>query len=146
LSASHCFHFGDTLRLWHQPLRILRELTDGNDHTIVIVDRTFPVWAGTAHMPKVGANIHMLGNPGDLTDLYRHGYIAGMEYTGGKLADIYQLPIYLGDSGSGIFDNDGNLIAVVSFIYTMSSEAGALSLCGSYPLMFTGQQWEEAAN
>ena len=87
----------------------------------------------------------MLGNPGSLSAMYRTGHYAGMADMGGKLADLCDMRIWVGDSGSDIFDSHGNVIAVVSFIYTMREEAGELTMCGSSPLAFTATQWAEVA-
>jgi hypothetical protein len=144
LSATHCFSFGETLRLWQQPLRILQQLDDGNDHTIVIVDRSFPVWASVADMPDLGASVLILGNPGDLTELYRHGYVAGVEDMDGRLVELYDIRGWFGDSGAGIFDDSGHLIGVVSFIYTLDDPRGQLTMMGSFTLAFTATQWAEA--
>lgn len=144
LSATHCFTVDPRIAIWRQPARILARMDDGNDHTIIRVDRTFPVWAVIGHMPKMGSEVHMIGNPGDLPEVYRHGYIAGMAYIDGKLCDVYDMRIWFGDSGSGIFDADGDLIGVVSFIYTLDSQGSQLTMAGSFPLMFTPAQWAEA--
>lgn len=45
LSATHCFEWPYTVRIYGQPVRFLRAVLDGNDHTILIVDRTFTTWA-----------------------------------------------------------------------------------------------------
>jgi hypothetical protein len=144
LSATHCFSFGETLRLWQQPVRILQQIDDGNDHTIIIVDRNFPAWAVVGHTPKIGSSIHILGNPGDLTELYRHGYAAGVEDVDGKLCELYDLRGWFGDSGAGIFDDNGHLIGVISLIYTLDDGRGQLTMMGGFPLAFTAEQWGEA--
>lgn len=62
----------------------------------------------------------------------------------GKLATTYDLRIYSGDSGSGIFNEHNHLVGVVSFIYKLENGAGQLTLAGSWPLAFTAEQWREA--
>jgi V8-like Glu-specific endopeptidase len=61
-----------------------------------------------------------------------------------KLATSYDLRIYFGDSGSGIFNKYNHLTGVVSFIYLQSDPHGSLTMAGSFPLAFTAKQWREA--
>jgi hypothetical protein len=145
LTAAHCLSWPYTLRIGYQPARVKRAMLDGNDHIILIVDRTFPRWVllGTADQ---GDQVSIIGNPGNLSEQYRHGYVAGHLNERGKLATTYDLRIYLGDSGAGIFNAYGNLTGVVSFIYAQDSDAGMLTMAGSYPLAFTAEQWREARN
>lgn len=76
LSAAHCFSWPYTLRIGYQPVSVKRVLLDGNDHIILIVDRTFRrwIWLGTV---KQGDPVYIIGNPGDWSEQYRHGYVAG---------------------------------------------------------------------
>lgn len=64
-----------------------------------------------------------------------------MADTHGKLSDLYDMRIWYGDSGSGIFNSFGELIAVVSFIDSLDAPGGQLTFAGSYPLAFTAAQW-----
>lgn len=143
LSAAHCFDWPYTLRIDGQPVSVKRVMLDGNDHIIMIVGRTFPRWVflGTADQ---GDAVHIIGNPGSMSEQYRHGYVAGQMIAFHKLATSYDLRIYFGDSGSGIFNSRNQLVGVVSFIYSQSSENGALTMAGSFALLFTAQQWREA--
>jgi len=143
LSATHCFGFGETLSLWRQPVQIVRRLDDGNDHTIIVVDRTFKHWAHVAPQWGLAEPVFMFGNPGDLTDMFRSGHYAGMGYIRGQLVDMWDMRIWFGDSGSAIFDSHGNVIAVVSFLYTLREEGGELTMAGSFPLRFSAEQWAE---
>lgn len=49
LGATHCFEWPYTLKVYGQPVAVKRVITDGHDHIILVVDRTFPNWA------KIGA-------------------------------------------------------------------------------------------
>lgn len=144
LSATHCFSIDPRMAIWRQPVRILSRMDDGNDHTIVRVGRTFPIWARVSPKWVFAEPVSIVGNPGDLTELYRHGYMAGIEYLDGKLCDLIDIRGWFGDSGAGVFDQDGNLIAVISFIYTLDDPRGQLTMMGSFPLAFTPTQWAEA--
>lgn len=144
LSATHCFGFGATLSIWRQPVQILRRLDDGNDHTIVWVDRTFTAWARVSPHWGLAEPVFMFGNPGDFSDLYRSGHYSGMAYVNGQLVDMWDMRIWMGDSGSAIYDTHGNVIAVVSFIYSLREDAGELTMAGTFPLAFTAEQWAEA--
>lgn len=145
LSATHCFTNTTKPAIWRQPIRILERMDDGNDHTIVIVDRTFDEWAVVNAKFHPGEPVFMFGNPGGLSDQFRAGYVAGMADTRGKLSDLFDLRIWKGDSGSGIFNARGELIAVVSFIDTLNDDDGQLTMAGSWPLAFTPAQWARAS-
>jgi hypothetical protein len=54
-----------------------------------------------------GEDVFVFGNPGDWHDIYRRGYVAGL------LDDevLFDLPVFHGDSGMGIFNAQGQLLA-----------------------------------
>jgi hypothetical protein len=52
---------------------------------------------------------------------------------------------YFGDSGSGLFNSDGQLVAVTSVLYLQVRPNGFMKIMGAYPLGFTKTQYEEAA-
>lgn len=144
ISAAHCFDWPYTLTIHGQPVAVKRVMLDGHDHIILFVGMRFGTWSQHAHFGTQGDPVYIIGNPGDLTEQFRHGYIAGQIAVRGELADSYDLRIFPGDSGSGIFDASGRLIGVVSFIYTMENETGQLTIAGSFPMAFTAKQWREA--
>ena len=144
LSAAHCFQWPYTLRIGYQPVSVKRVMLDGNDHIILIVGRKFDRWPLLAEMPIPGTEVLILGNPGDMSAQFRHGYVAGEVSTRRGLATTFDLRIYYGDSGSGIFNHRNQLVGVVSLIYTLDDGRSQLTMAGAYPLAFTAEQWREA--
>ena len=145
LSATHCFTTGSDVQFWWMPHRIMHRMDDGHDHTIVIVDQTFTHWAKLGKLGERGSKIWMFGNPGELSDQYRAGYVAGDADADGELAATFNIAGWLGDSGSALFDSRGHIVAVVSFLYTMDAGAGQLTMLGAYPMHFTPGQLARAA-
>ncbi len=103
-------------------------MPDGNDHIIYVVDRNFQDYAEIAQRPLIaGEWVHFWGNPLKDNDISRSGW-----FKESKMVDdieniqVFVLPVYPGDSGSGIFDESGKIVAVV----TMNNgvEEGSLSL------------------
>lgn len=66
--------------------------------------------------------------------------MAGIEDVGGELVDIYQMPVFEGDSGSGVMDSHGDLIGVVSFMYVYADGQYRIQFAGGWPLQFTSEQ------
>lgn len=75
-------------------------------------------------------------------------YRCGM--TSGTFKDVtlYDLNIYFGDSGSGIFNEYGQLTATVNKIHVQEDpDSGVMfKLAVSIPLAFTEEQWDSATN
>ena len=96
-----------------------------------------------------GAPVFMFGNPGVLRDIYRQGYVSGFDLDRREI--YFSFPSYPGDSGSGIFDEAGNEVALMSFtqyaeeIDDMSPEALAFTLAGANEFRFTKEQIELAS-
>lgn len=137
LLAAHCTQDSDKIRLDNEILstKIDAELPDGNDHVIYIVDRTFSTWVHvTERQLSPNEAVHFWGAPKHLNDVWRDGYFMGVKTPDDLGIEIqsFVLPVYPGDSGSGIFDKDGNVVAVVS----MGLGAEEWSL----PLNFTVEQ------
>ncbi|NID14367.1 trypsin-like serine peptidase [Luteibacter yeojuensis] len=142
LTATHCLDWPYTLSIYGQPVRVLGAVLDGNDHTILIVDRRFATWVRIDRAPEPGARVFMFGNPGSLTDQYRNGYVSGLAAVDGVLVTTYNMSIFYGDSGSGIFNDSGALIGVVSTVYSMTRGVQLTFAC-SLPLAFTTEQLRE---
>lgn len=145
LSATHCFDWPFTIKVYGQPVRVIQALSDGNDHTVLIVGLTFHRWATLGGEPRQADRVFVFGNPGRETDMYRSGEVYGLSPTSKGLAMLYGINGFYGDSGSGVFDDCGKLVAVVSFLRSMDMEYGRWQAMGSYPLAFTAEQLAEAA-
>jgi V8-like Glu-specific endopeptidase len=146
LTAQHCFADSNTIRLDSEKdtVRIVAALIDGNDHVIYLVDRTFKMWASINERTLVSNEpVHIWGAPGHNSDVYRSGYFTG--YVTEKDLDPalkvqfekFILPTFGGDSGSGVFDENGSIVAVTSF-----GDKSAEGL--DVPLAFTPDQLDTA--
>jgi|APSaa5957512535_1039671.scaffolds.fasta_scaffold52523_2 S1-C subfamily serine protease len=71
---------------------------------------------------RVGNEIHIIGHTSGLAYTYSHGYISAIRYVKPffSLRDIKLLQIdgrvYKGNSGGGVFDENGNLLGISSFL------------------------------
>lgn len=146
LTAQHCLRDSAFIRLDAEknPIRIMAALFDNNDHVIYIVDRTFTTWTPIVQRELVvNEPVHFWGAPGKNSDVYRIGYFQKMttmkelDPDGKFQFQLFILPVFGGDSGSGILDESGNVIAVVSMADT---SADNLDL----PLAFTPGQLDVA--
>jgi hypothetical protein len=104
-----------------EPTKILSAVIDGQDHVIYMVDRTFDKWAGVSERELIpNEPVHFWGSPGHNSDVYRSGYFQeslSVKEIDATLTFKFQqfiLPTFGGDSGSGIYDESGSIVAVVS--------------------------------
>lgn len=82
-------------------------------------DQVFVIITGTTfkHIARMnftplpqGEEVYMFGYPANLGSMFRRGYYMGLsEYT-----QIFDMPDWHGDSGSGVFNSRGELVAVIS--------------------------------
>lgn len=143
LTAEHCLTDTHTLAIDGQPVAMVRVTLDHHDHALVRVNATFSAWVNRGATEGQGQAVFVLGNPGDLKDMYRHGFIAGQSRVKGVTVTLYDLNGYYGDSGSGIFNDQGDLIGVVS-VLEQQVDGGYMKLMGSFALAFTAGQWKAA--
>jgi hypothetical protein len=122
--------------------------------------------------PEQGDRVFLFGNPGGFEDMYREGYVSGYEKpvkeddsTGfdlfnpflGRLPKIkthsgndaivrtyYDFNGYFGDSGSGIFNHEGKVIGITSFIQGQSERGYSIKFMGGFEMRFTQKQLNEA--
>lgn len=145
LTAQHCFLDSNLIRLDNdkEPTKIMAALVDGNDHVIYILHKDFSEWSEVNQRSLVTKEaVHIWGAPGHSKDVYRTGYFVSLS----AIKDIdstfkfqkFILPVFGGDSGSGIFDESGNVVAIVSIGDKSAEEI-------SEPLQFTDLQLDVAA-
>lgn len=144
LTAEHCLTSTKTLAVDNKLVEVRKVTLDHADHALVILNVTFTHWAERGTSPYQSESIFNIGNPGDLRDMYRRGYVAGNQVMRGRKVTLYDTNGYYGDSGSGIFDEDGRLIAVTSIIY-QQADNGYIKFMGSFDLAFTAREWREAS-
>lgn len=156
LTATHCLVTGGELKAVDgAPAKVTFTTSDGHDHTLMRVDGSFPMWANLdVDGPMQGDHVRYWGNPNGHPNLYREGYIAGyciapkecLDKTKVKGVDLTG-PLYVlltpgwnGDSGAGIFDDKGNVVAVVSARDTF---APTMPVVLAVPFHFTPAQLAE---
>lgn len=148
VTAEHCV-VGSPFQVGGQlPEKVV---LDGNEHAFVVVPKPL---AGkkaklAARYPVIGEELFVWGKPLGFGPLWRHGDVAG--YTAfpddPSLAHlgtftIANLLVAPGDSGSGIFNEKGQLVSSVS-IGLMATWLRDWSPVGYVPYKFTAEQWRE---
>jgi hypothetical protein len=117
--------------------KILSIVPDHNDHVLVEVDYTFNHYASLAvNRPAVGGKVHYWGNPAGKLMVYREGYVSFYDKT------MMEMDVngFFGDSGSGIFNEAGQIVGVMNVIDFDHHHGLQFSLMGSEQLEFTPQQ------
>lgn len=116
---------------------ILAIVFDESDHALVKTDHFFKEFATLGKRPDVGAHVHLWGNPVGVHNVYREGYVTS--YSHGEM--VMDMNGFFGDSGAGIFDADGKLVGVMSYIAAQRHQGLVFRLMGSYPMDFTPLQY-----
>lgn len=140
LTANHCLTDATGLWIDGEHVRVLEVVTDGKDHALLRVDRTFKQWARIRPGAREGGTVNWVGNPGGQAGVLRRGYVARVAQD-----EIWiDAQAFGGDSGSGVFSRGGNLRMVVTGIRAMRNQQGIVfSLVVAYPLAFTAEHWRE---
>ncbi|HEY5849627.1 MAG TPA: serine protease [Lysobacter sp.] len=140
LSAAHCFHVdsGD-MSVNGKDVTFKVIANDGEDHVLVTVDKPFAVWARMAiRKPAQGDVVFVHGNPAALKDILLTGRVSG------RWDDLLLLDLnaWYGVSGAAVFNEDGQIIGVVSRM--VPGDQAYWRLTGCYDIKFTAKQWAEA--
>jgi hypothetical protein len=151
LTASHCEMATDIITVESLVCAIALRIRDGQDHTIYLLDdmeEPFPVAAHLLDKPFYeGEAVYLRGNPGGRVHLYRQGIFSGyVNDTMVKQVMMFELPVYRGDSGSGVFTEDGSLRAVLSFDLDVGDpdKYWSLHFAQAAPLDFSAEQLDAA--
>jgi hypothetical protein len=142
LTATHCMAAGELQKVNGTPVKLIRSEDDGNDHTLVVIDRPFVKWARMGRKPVQTQRVRLIGTPGGESDVYREGYVSRVR--GNEVWLI--IPGFGGDSGSALFDDSGRIIGVLSGARTwVDYRSGAVfTVVVAMPVKFTAKQWEAA--
>lgn len=140
LTAEHCLTGTHTLAIDGKPVKVVKIILDHRDHALVTVSRTFKRWARIGKPPVQGDTVFIIGNPGQLRDMYRKGYVSGVQTIGRNAWMLIDLNAYFGDSGSGIFDDSGRVVGVIS-VLQQQQDRGYMKLMGALSMAFTDAQW-----
>ena len=148
---------GHSLTINDEPTQVKGIVLDGDDHALVTVSTTFAHLAQFGVLPVVGDSVHVFGNPGSFRDILRDGIVSGhytltSRHIAGKtlafshaVATIYDLNGFFGDSGSALFNDDGQIVGVISFAIEQNTGQGdTWHAMASLPLAFTAAQMRKA--
>jgi len=140
LTAGHCITNSNHIQIDFNvgPTTILAMTSDGHDHVLLLVDETFDYLLRVEQRPLIETEpVHFWGAPGHNNSVYRDGYYNGLcidtEDLRKEKSQLFILPVFPGDSGSGVFDENGHVIAVVSLADKSADMV-------SFPLSFTSRQ------
>lgn len=147
LTAAHCVLASPQLLVDKDTfVTIQAQLVDDRDHIVLLIDGPAMTYVDVKVRPFVaGDEVHIFGNPGGFTDLYRRGVVSGSKEMGTPIGDavtvVYlDLNDFFGDSGAAVFNADGQVMGVVSTLHVDQS----FKLTGIVPLSFTADQFKEA--
>jgi hypothetical protein len=151
LTASHCEMASSLIKVdGHRAKIVGTPIRDAYDHSIYLLqmEEPFAQYAEvrTLGTPNLGETAILIGNPGPLHAFYRSGQFAGIHKDAdtGDIAWMFNFSIAPGDSGAGIFDADGVLYAVSSYMEDAGSDGMHLWVTMSFPLYFTDSQIDDA--
>jgi hypothetical protein len=156
LTAAHCripggkVYLNQTHAPFNHPLEVSETFYDNQDHMLLVLPgvsfKHFVKYDPADYKPlALTEHYYLWGNPAMLPDQYREGYVTGIINMPSDNEVMVSSPIMMlsgpvvgGDSGSGIFAEDGRLVGVL----TWGIENGAFA--GMYPLAFTSEQLAQA--
>jgi V8-like Glu-specific endopeptidase len=147
LTASHCEKPSNRLRVdGGRAVEIVQIKRDDLDHTILYLkDITFTEWANFSFDgAALGEEVFMFGNPGSFPSMLRRGYFSGVDNSDEPIILLLDMNGFFGDSGSGVFNKNGDLIGVISIITQDKVDDFTLTFMGIYPMGFKEQDFEEA--
>lgn len=158
LTATHCELPSEILYIRGlDAAPIVARIRDGQDHTIFLLSGVqFPDYVDVSLKDPLeqSEDVFTFGNPGELRDIYQKGYIAGVRKDTSLAADLglgdpsailFSVQAYSGESGAGIFNTFGQLIAVLSIDQEQDNKGGErISFAGAFPLAFSQSDLDKA--
>lgn len=147
VTAAHCTEDGNTLdNINGHECSGDVVADDGNDHVMI---RTGCIVPGvpavmTTEMPMIGDQVYEWGNPMDMQFQLRVGRVAGL-HGDGEMHCVpcisFDMNIWHGDSGAGVFDMKGRVFTLVYAYHTDDRIAPrAWRMAISQPFAFTPEQ------
>jgi hypothetical protein len=154
LTASHCEEPTGTLTIdGKSGVKILKIYRDENDHSILFLDGVKFDYVSKVTPRKLRDKefVFIWGNPGGsgvqfVKDL-RVGKFLTQNVFKGRLVDVFELDSQHGDSGSAIFDINGNIVDVLSIggNLVVPHYGDVENATGALELAFDQAKYEEAA-
>lgn len=143
LTATHCLSSKHPfVDINGSPTVIVKHEWDSNDHSLLRVAYRFDKSAIACFSKelKISDKVFIIGNPGDLTNIYREGYFSGINFG----TQMFMLQIWPGDSGSAIFNMENQIVGVVSstLVFSDSKDArrGTFQITSAKVFNFTPEQ------
>jgi len=140
LTATHCFRAGSgDPTVNGSAVTIMKREDDGNDHTIIWVDRKMGTPVKLARKAvSSGDTVRIWGNPAGLRDVLRTGQMIGTDRDRpNQPLTMFDLNVFLGDSGSGIFNDAGEVVAVLSGLLNLTQDGSYAKIAVALPLNFS---------
>lgn len=150
LTASHCEVPASFIRIDGKRVKILSIERDNYDHSIYFLQMAHPFVKYAPLLlnakPKLGDLAVLIGNPGQMRNLYRSGQYAGVHVDPDNDQTSWMFNFFTapGDSGSGIFNSNGEIYGVLSYVENAGDDNIPLWVSMSYPLHFTMDQVNRA--
>lgn len=144
LTATHCIA-GNRRLLKVNGVAVTARVVanDGNDHVIIRTVEPIPGRvARIAHAPAVGEGVYLWGNPMTIQGMLRKGYLAGLMVVDGRTIYLFDLNGWHGDSGGAMFNDRGEVVAVVWAGFGESRGQLDFKLIAAMPIKFTPSQIE----
>jgi S1-C subfamily serine protease len=103
---------GDT-----RPARVISANSDA-DRCILVVSGTLPKWVKVRPFAdvKVGERVYTIGTPKGLDLTFAEGIVSSKRTADGTRYVQTSAPISSGSSGGGLFDTQGNLVGITTFM------------------------------
>ena len=132
LTATHCLDENqDLLTVDQETFTIEAILDDGNDHALIkLSGANFTTFATVTALIPQGDVAYYWGNPASLDMLFRKTVFIGVD----RELLLFDGNVFFGDSGAGMHDTNGSVIAVVSTLQLYFK--GEFRLLGAFPFNF----------
>lgn len=115
LTASHCILVDSgPIAINGKAGKIISARHDGSDIAVLVVDIPSTAWAKVGRRAKQGDRLFFYGHASGFDRLLRRGYVIGF-YDKRTLVDMM---VGRGDSGAGVFNERGEVIGVVSSVFS----------------------------
>ncbi len=157
LTATHCELPTDDLYIRGEegPFTVIARIRDGQDHSILLLKGiTFADFVEVDQKSlRVTDDIFTIGNPGIWQDIYQKGYVAGLIVdrsleaamgAGEPTKILIDIQAYPGESGAGIFNTSGVLVAVLSGDQMQTKEGVSMDLGAAYFMVFKPEELARA--
>lgn len=132
ITAQHCLQGGPLRTVNGHAVQVIGVGKDKHDTlTLKIKGWAFKHWARTGPLLHQGDRVRWFGNPAMEPDVYRQGYVVRVT----KDEVLIDAHAFGGDSGSGIFDDQGRLIGVLTGAKWWRNDIGLVfALVVMYPM------------